>query len=257
MSFEDASLGRRVVKVSTNDDEFAPEVNARATLRASGLPVAEPLSYQPKAPSTLTLPWVEGDALSADHPTSAHERVGALLARVHQIPAIAEFGGNTTWSSWMQGWLSTACAWWESVRPHQAVPFGVLSDRLAELSPAMDADAEGSILFDGRPEHFVVDDSLEIQMIDVEQLKAGDPAMDVGVLAVWIPEAVPAIVSGFAAVSGPVDETFQARVEFYTLLRTLAAAQWHLERLHDAAVSNALLDQAHVLAVVPLPRRHV
>ena len=79
-------------------------------------------------------------------------------------------------------------------------------------------------------------------MIDVENLRIGDPAMDIAVLAVWVPSAVPAIMAGFAAEGGVIDDVFVRRMRYYTTVRTLAAAEWHRDELGDERTAAALLD---------------
>ncbi|GAB3614115.1 hypothetical protein GCM10027415_24550 [Humibacter ginsengisoli] len=232
-----------VVKVSPNAGEFSREVRARELLAGRGLPLALPIAHQAGAPSTLTLPWIAGDAVNEGHPSAVHEQVGALIAQVHATSVPTDFAGNSSWSQWMAGWLSHALSWWKTFRSPDDVPAQDLEDRLIRLAPNMDEACGGAILFDGRPEHFIVGESGDIGMIDVEELRVGDPAMDIGVLATWIPGAIPAVLSGFVSGGGRVDAAFEKRVHFYTVLRMLAAAEWHREHLNDDRTAMDLLDR--------------
>nr|WP_240977877.1 aminoglycoside phosphotransferase family protein [Planctomonas sp. JC2975] len=231
-----------VVKMSPKADEFGREVRARTLLAKAGMPVLLPSGHQRIAPSTLTLPWIPGDALSERHPRAVCERVGALLARVHAVRTDSNFGGNATWSQWMAGWSRHALAWWRAAPPGEDVANVGFERALADLGPSMDAACDGAILFDGRPDHFIVGADEQVSMIDVEELRTGDPAMDVAVLGVWIPQAVSAIVAGFIAAGGRTGELFDERVRYYTILRTLAAAEWHRDHLNDDRTSKHLLD---------------
>lgn len=236
--------GDVVVKESRNASEFVREVTARETLSTAGLPVAQPITHRVGPPSVLRLPWVDGEAVGEQHPDSVLERIGALLARVHEVEGAVDFGGNETWSGWMGGWLSHALNWWAGARPEDARRGVDLLGRLAHLSSSMEDSCSAAILFDGRPDHFLVTDGGGIAMIDVEELRRGDPAMDIAVLSLWIPTATASIVRGYRAAGGPVGSRFDERVSFYRTLRTLAAAEWHRDQLADADTARILLDRA-------------
>lgn len=233
-----------VVKESLNASEFVREVTARETLARAGLPVAVPITHRVGPPSVLRLPWVDGEALNEQHPDSVLESIGALLARVHAIEGAVDFAGNETWSEWMDGWLSHALDWWTSERPDDALRGVNLPGRLEHLSSSMEDACSAAILFDGRPDHFLVTNSGGIAMIDVEELRRGDPAMDIAVLSLWILTATACIVRGYRAAGGLVGSHFDERVSFYRTLRTLAAAEWHQDQLADADTARDLLDRA-------------
>jgi aminoglycoside phosphotransferase (APT) family kinase protein len=187
---------------------------------------------------------VDGEAVNEQHPDSVLESIGALLARVHEVECAVDFAGNATWSGWMGGWLSHALGWWAGERPDDAVRGIDLPGRLEHLSSSMEDACSAAILFDGRPDHLLVTDDGGIAMIDVEELRRGDPAMDIAVLSLWIPTATPRIVRGYRAAGGPVGTHFDERVSFYRTLRTLAAAEWHQDQLADADTARVLLDRA-------------
>jgi aminoglycoside phosphotransferase (APT) family kinase protein len=230
-----------VVKLSIEPDEFAREARARELLAAAGLPVLPALAYQPLAPSTLTVPWVPGTALNSEFPTAVRREVGALLARLHRLDAPIDFGGNETWSAWLAGWSSHAADWWRSADPGARDDASALHAAALRLGPTMDSACRGAILFDGRPDHFIVDADQTIQLIDVEELRRGDPAMDIAVLSVWLPRIIPDVVAGYLAEGGVLGTDFAERVAFYTTLRTLAAAEWHRAELGDERTARELL----------------
>lgn len=225
-----------VRKVSRVADGFASEVAARETLTRLDLPVASPLSYELGAPSVLTLPWITGSAIGPSTPPPLLEEVGALLAAVHAQPGGPPYAGNSTWSRWMQGWLSHAIEWWDRGFPAERGRMSALEQRLDGLAESMDGAANRLILFDGRPEHFLIARS-GLQLIDTEELRAGDPAMDFAVMSIWSPAIVPVVSAGYRRAGGAIDGTFEERVRFYSVLRALAAAEWHSSIVDEPATS--------------------
>jgi aminoglycoside phosphotransferase (APT) family kinase protein len=87
----------------------------------------------------------------------------------------------------------------------------------------------------------VVRDGRIAGLIDLEDVSAGDPAMDLAVLAVADEDLLPAVLEGYAPTSAEA-AAFDELIPFYVLLRRLAAAKW--EREHgDPARTTRLLEQ--------------
>jgi len=78
------------------------------------------------------------------------------------------------------------------------------------------------ILFDGRPEHFLLTPTDEVKLIDVAELRAGDGLMDLAVLGLHEPLCLPGMLEAY----GPLTPDEHELLPFYTLLRALAAAEW-------------------------------
>lgn len=229
----DASGETMVLKVSAEHDGLADEVSARAMLRAEGFPVAAPLSYLTGPPALLTLPWVDGRPVDGSCPDDSLREVGRLLARAHDMPAAGPFGGHATWSGWMGGWLSHALRWWDAEVPEAVGMLDGMSEVLADLAEPMDDAARSTILFDAPPAHFLCGLDGAVAMIDVERLRAGDPAMDLAVLELWDPEIMSPVVRGYDEKRLHDDPTFERRRSFYVVLRAVAAAEWHSDELAD------------------------
>ena len=85
------------------------------------------------------------------------------------------------------------------------------------------------MLFDGRPEHFVVRDGRIVGLIDVHDAKPGDGGMDLGVMGVLDEALMGNVRTGYG---GDVEENavLDAIVPFYVFLRRLAAAEWQNRR---------------------------
>jgi aminoglycoside phosphotransferase (APT) family kinase protein len=139
----------------------------------------------------------------------------------------------TDWTTWILAWLADFA--------------GVPAQRCDEirawcrrLQPLM--TSRGTLtLLDGRPDHFVVRDGRIAGLIDLEDVSAGDPAMDLAVFAVADEELLPAVVEGYAPTSAEA-AAFDELIPFYVLLRRLAAANW--EHQHgDPARAARLLEQ--------------
>ena len=226
----DTDAGPLVVKASTDPGAFVTEAAAIGRLRAHGLPVAKVIGHAVGPPAYLVLSWIQGEVLSSESPARAQRAAGALLRRVHAIGPDphhdgALFPGDSTWDSWMAGWLNSALGWWAGV----AAP-GEEKVRRAwvwfhELAPLLATRGHDLMLFDGRPEHILVAGDDVAGMIDVAELRTGDAAMDLGVLAVADPALLPGVLEGYQ----PTTEqraAFSRLVPFYTFLRRISRAEW-------------------------------
>lgn len=231
-----ARVGGFAVKADAQPDAFAQERAAIARLAAVGLPVSEVHAYGVAAPSHLVLRWIEGEPLTAASPPSAQREAGLLLRRVHAQPE----SRPDTIGAWMTDWTA-----WILTRP--AVIAGLPAQWPDEirawcrrLQPLMTGSGTLTLL-DGRPEHFVVRGNRIAGLIDVHDLSAGDPAMDLAVFAVADEALLPAVLDGYAPTKAEA-EAFAELIPFYVLLRRLAKAEW--EREHgDPARTSQLLEQ--------------
>lgn len=193
------------------------------------------------------LTWVEGEALSSASSPEAQRAAGAILRRVHLLGADpgATFGGERSWDLWMAGWLNNVLQWWSTV--------ATVDDRVRrgvwawyhELGPVLTTRGGDLMLFDGRPEHILVRGNGRVGLIDVSELRAGDAAMDLAVLAVDDPNLLDGVLAGYRP-DGQERAVFNRLVPFYTFLRGLTRAEWH-QRFGTAG------EMARVLAAVEVP----
>lgn len=214
----ETTAGPVAVKVSGDAGAFVPEEAAVRRLAAAGLPVADVIAHAIGPPACLVLTWIEGEALSSASPLEAQRAAGATLRRVHQIGGT--FDQEQSWDLWMAGWLNSALSWWSTVAP---VPRDIWP-WYHEIRPLLSTRGDHLMLFDGRPEHILVRGDGRIGLIDVSELRSGDAAMDLAVLAVEDPDLLDGVLEGY----GPVDHSVLDRlVPFYVFLRRLARAEWY------------------------------
>ena len=118
-------------------------------------------------------------------------------------------------------------------------------DAHGTLQPLLASRGEEFILFDGRPEHFIVQDNQLAGLIDLGEARSGDAAMDLGVLAVSDPDLIPGILAGYKAPQQEQEKLNQL-IPFYTFLRRLAAISRAIETVmtHDAVASRILVTNA-------------
>ncbi len=219
--------GAVVIKASTYRSGLAPEVAANRRLAALGLPVQEVLAWDDGPPSFAMLSFVEGEPLSSDSPIAVQQEVGRILSRIHSLGGTGPYAGNPTWDGWMEGWLNHALNWWSG---QGASGEHVTTARrwFGELRPLLSERGNEQILFDGRPEHFRIDGEQVSGLIDLAEMRSGDAAMDLAVLAVSDPGLLVGITEGYAP-NQKEKEAFDRLVPFYLFLRRLASAEWHLQ----------------------------
>ncbi len=214
--------GALAVKIDPGPNAFTPELAAIARLGAAGLPV--PVVVE-SGHDHLLIAWIDGEPLSSSSPRAAQHRVGQLLRRVHALPAGPPYAGNDTMDAWIAGWLNQALPWWEAY----ATPARIASvwDWFHEIRPVLARRGGQTMLFDGRPEHFITRGDDVVGMIDLHDVCAGDAAMDLAVLAVSDPDLLAGVMSGYAPT--PTEQVaFDVLIPFYVFLRRLAGAQWQL-----------------------------
>lgn len=122
------------------------------------------------------------------------------------------------------------------------------------LAPLL-ADRPGALtLFDGRPEHFVIRNGRLAGVIDLHDVGAGDPAMDLAVLSAADPPLLDGVLNGYRASDSERTE-FDALIPFYAVLRRLAAAEWdvrqHIRALNDDLLHHLERPLARLLGVTP------
>ena len=205
---------------------FVPERSWIDRLGAAGLPVPRVIGCSDEAPAHLLLTWIDGEPLSSASPVAAQRDVGRLLRRVHALPGGPPYAGSSTVDAWIAGWLNYALAWW---RDHAGAPQDAVDDAWSwfhRLQPLLATRGAETMLFDGRPEHFLVRGDDVVGMIDLHDLCAGDAAMDFAVLAVDDEPLLRAVIEGYRP-SPDEQAAFAELIPFYRWLRRLAAAEWH------------------------------
>ena len=134
--------------------------------------------------------------------------------------------GEPTWDSWMAGWLNSVLAWWGTVSPAGLLDPKRVWAWFHALQPLLATRGHDLMLFDGRPEHWIVRGEAMAGLIDVSELRVGDAAMDLGVIAVPDPELLTGVLDGYQP--DPEERTvFDRLVPFYTFLRRISAAEYY------------------------------
>jgi aminoglycoside phosphotransferase (APT) family kinase protein len=219
--------GPLVIKAASDPDAFTTEAAAIARLAGHGLPVSGVVAVSPGPPSYLVLSWTEGEQLTSSSPLAAQREAGALLRRVHTIrPAWlgeTRYAGEPTWDRWMAGWLNSALAW---VSRHDPLDTDRVWAWFHALVPLLATRGHDLVLFDGRPDHWIVRGEAMAGLIDVSELRVGDAAMDLGVLAVSDPDLLTGVLDGYRP--DPEERAvFDQLVPFYTFLRRISAAEYY------------------------------
>ena len=218
--------GLRVAKIDTRADAFADEAEAMAILAQVGAPVSEVVMVRPGPPSMLVATWAEGEPItSTSHPDTL-AAVGDVLRRVHSLPATGPWSSHPSIERWIEAWLGIVVPWWKQAGPASPDELHALHDWFNAIKPFLDDRYGTQMLFDGRPDHFLVDATGNLHLIDVADLQPGDPVMDLAVLELDAPGILPAVLAGY--VPSPTDrERIGSLVPFYVTLRALSGAEWH------------------------------
>ncbi len=236
--------------------EFDREAEAMRHLRSLGLPVSDVLHLEDGPPSVLIATWVEGHPVSTDAPATALARLGGILRTIHRQPATAPFSGHPTIAIWIESWLRSLLLWWMETGTAPADANAICESWLAACTPVL-AQRQGTlILFDGRPDHFLVDQAGDLHMIDVADLMSGDPAMDLAVLELANPGLVAPVLAGYDP-SSEERHAFDTLIPLYTFLRALSGAEWAARLGGDQQGSERLLVEAERrLVVAPYATLH-
>ena len=239
-------VGDVVTKASSNQDEFQREADAMARLKSIGVPVSDVVAVDGGPPSIFVASWADGRPISAHSDPEALREVGAILDRIHRQPEGQPFSGHACIQQWIEEWFTHVVTWWRSTTHHFADFDRVCEAWLAEVRPCLSTRPGGLILFDGRPDHFLVEGTGRIRLIDVADLMAGDPAMDLAVLELGEPGILPRVIEGYAPNPGESD-ALATLVPFYVLLRALSGAEWQARVQRDDAASERHLALAQAL----------
>jgi aminoglycoside phosphotransferase (APT) family kinase protein len=230
--------GSAVLKADVNAGAFGPEVAAIERLAPAGIPVPRVLAHLPGEPAVLILSWTEGQALTIASPLAVRRDVGRILRRVHRLQTSGPFSGQPDIDTWIANWLGKVVNWWPSNggtpeeverlrRWHQTLR-PVLSNRTGEL-----------MLFDCRPEHFLVDAGGTVRLIDLHDLGPGDAAMDLAAIYLHDPSLTESVLDGYQPTEQD-RETFDRLIPFFTVIRGLAAAEWNQRHGQETNVSDLL-----------------
>jgi uncharacterized glyoxalase superfamily protein PhnB/aminoglycoside phosphotransferase len=223
----DTAAGPVVVKACAEAGAFVGEVAAIGRLATHGLPVASILGHAGGPPSYLVLSWIDGEPLTSESPLRAQRVFGELLRRVHAVDGERDpFPDNTTWDAWMAGWLNSALTWWAAVDSPGQERVREAWEWFHGLAPLLATRGQDLMLFDGRPEHILVRGEDVAGLIDVAELRTGDGAMDLGVLAVTDPALLAGVLEGYRP-NRDEREAFAHLVPFYAFLRAISYAEWH------------------------------
>ena len=226
------------VKADAEPNALEPELSNNQRLAAAGLPLPEVIAHGEGDISYILLTWIEGSALSSRMPKTVQREAGALLRRVHAIGGEPPYAGSSSWDAWMEGWLHHALHWQQQQAQISDATVTEAWAGFEALRPLLAERGKEFILFDGRPEHFIIQRANVAGIIDVAEARAGDAAMDFGVIAVNDPALLQDMLEGYE----PTPEervTFDTLVPFYVFLRRLAAAEWDVAH-GDGSVAKRL-----------------
>ncbi|HEY1488885.1 MAG TPA: AAA family ATPase [Micromonosporaceae bacterium] len=239
------------VKVDDDPSAFVPERASIGKLAAHGLPVPAILGFSDLPPAHLVLDWIPGEPLSSRSAPAAQHAAGRLLRRVHALPGGPPYAGNADIADWMAGWLNVAVAWWRSYDDPGSARVDALWRWYHRLRPLLQARGGQTTLFDGRPEHFIVNGDDVVGLIDLHDVTSGDAAMDLAVMGVDDLDLIAGVLAGYR-LTGAERIAYDRLIPFYLLVRRLAAAEWHL-RCGDAARTPAMLDLVRSSAIPDPP----
>jgi aminoglycoside phosphotransferase (APT) family kinase protein len=240
-------VGEVVVKADPRPAAFATELTANSRLAAAGIPVQRVYAASATAPSYLVLSWIAGTALSATSPPAAQRDAGALLRRLHSLPAGPPFRSHPTYLGYLAEWLDEELTWWTSSGRDRAVRAPAVRDWFRRLGPVLAERQTTLTLLDGRPEHFIVSGGRLAGLIDPADAAPGDPLMDLAVMETNDPGLLAGVLAGY----DPDRTERRALAEvlpFYTLLRRLTSIRWNTENNADLALARRF--QAQVDAEV-------
>ena len=203
-------------------------------LATVGIPVSTVVELQAGPPAVLIVTWADGVSISSTTDAAVLSQVGTILRRIHSLPAHGPWSGHPSIAEWITNWVAIVSPWWQETGVDVRLVHA-LRDWLAAIRPLLGDEHGTQMLFDGRPEHFLVDTGNTLHLIDVADLQAGDPAMDLAVLELDAPGILGDVSAGYAPT--PTERDRIARlVPFYVALRALAGAEWHARKGGDIAV---------------------
>jgi len=237
----DTEIGPIVLKADVTSGAFEAEVAAISRLAAAGLRVPQVLAHIPSAVEVLVLSWTEGTALTSRSALQAQHDAGRVLRRIHGLGAKPPYSGQPTVDAWIAEWLDGIVEWWRADGGGTREQEAQLRRWHRTLRRLLAGRGGDLILFDGRPEHILVDDTRVLGLIDLHDLGSGDAAMDLAVIHLADPLLTAGVMAGYQPSPDELS-AFEALVPFYTVLRALAGAHWHLQ--HNSATVMSLLARA-------------
>lgn len=221
-----ADEGDYVVKASTTPGSIKMDAVNATRLAAAGLPTPEVIAHGEEPVSYAILRWIEGEPLTRASSPQIQAEVGALLRRIHDIGGGPPFEKDDTWDDWMNGWLGVALPWWQEQEGVEPEWVETAWRAYEDLRPLLLTRGHHFMLFDGRPDHFLVDAHRVVGLIDVHDAKDGDGAMDLGVMGVLDEGLLENVLIGYQADASEL-EALEVLIPFYIFLRRVAAAEWH------------------------------
>ena len=235
--------GPVVLKMREDPELLSVELTTNRLLADSDIPVAKPLGHGPDPVAHVVFGWIDGSGLSSNSPLRAQWEAGAILRRIHALGGGPPYAGNDNWANWMQGWLNHALPWWRDTQSASKADVAAAWRGFERLRPLLTERGHEFILFDGRPEHFLVRGGSVVGLIDLENARGGDAGMDLGVMGVSDPALLTNLLAGYEPDAGEV-ALFGVLLPFYVFLRRLAAAEFSLG-LGDEKEASRLLALVH------------
>lgn len=203
-----ARLGEQVIFIRINKDRrvFDAEVLGYEAFKKQGIPVPEIIAYKANPSSiaqpTMIMSSAEGRAmsesgLSIEQKDIIYEKLGKLLKKINEIK-LEGFGKLIVKEGKLRGEFNDWNSYWESRRNHnnKGVAFmlenGFITEQEAQKVKKVFEDVsslkieESSLLHrDMHHGHFFVDGSDITGIIDLGDLMAGDPCLDIAVSLVF------------------------------------------------------------------------
>ena len=238
----ETNQGAILLKADTAPGHTKRDAVHNQVLAVAGFPVQTIIAQSETPISHILLTWIDGHPLSAESPLEAQIEAGEMLHRIHHLTDAPAYDRPYTWDEWMEGWLNAALPWWGQQDGVSSQMIDGVWHGFKELRPLLATRGHHYMLFDGRPEHFLVKENRIVGLIDLENAQGGDAGMDFGVIGVLDEALLKNMRKGY---SETVEESdvLEQLIPFYIFLRRLAAADWNYR--HDAP---KIADRALALA---------
>ncbi len=216
-------------------------------LAGVGLSVSQIIDLVGGPPAILVADWVEGKPVSATSAPGALASVGQLLARIHRLPAYGHYSGiHATILAWVTTWVRDVVRWWSAWDNSPTSAIERTDQWINAILPTLDSRSGTMILFDGRPEHFLLDRRGAVRMIDVADLMPGDPIMDLAVFELHAPGTLDHLFAGYQP--SPTELiAADALIPFYRYLFHVAGAEWMIRNANHLEAANWHLARARIL----------
>jgi aminoglycoside phosphotransferase (APT) family kinase protein len=198
----------------TSAASLGPEALAHEALLSFGARVPAVIGYEPFDPVlerslmlTTAIPGASLDDESASNPSPIHSEAGADLARINQMP-VDGFGWirrDAPLPTYLSGTFPT---WPEFAADLTSRPLDPWFDaptiaRITALACVAPADPHRAVLAHGDfdPSHIFTQDGRYTGVIDFGEIRGAEPTFDLGHLALHAPDALPAILQGYATIT--------------------------------------------------------